>query len=524
MRETVVNRKNKIIYLGLVAVSVPLLLVIGISLTKLPVIFRENQRWKGFYTVLVDRETGLTKTVEKLEKEGVTDLIHEKNSRVRFFSFHSEETVGLSELSERLDPLDPRYDPYMKQLPRFFGASLGMKNYDILYVRSSKPPAAFAIDLMPVQRHLKTTFIYTDIALWRHFILLFLFITVVVLIILYAKQHRVYIVLISLPWLLALFQGGIPLFLTAVLILFSFSLFSVDLFLMLKFYLNYGYLDYSHGNIIQKGIICIAAFISAVIVLLSPQFSLLRLLPLFLCIVADIAFLLLYTFYLYFRRKKQEHTLFFSVSIRANRKTFTFDQPRFPVLLVVFLVTACAPIIFLFHTPGEGIITPAPSEDVTFRDITMYSLERLAHAEASDYPDLSDYVTHRAYQKSYFFGKKYQFPQKGQLVSLSSFEMQNKQITKTNRVVETLDDTWFDTILTDGNTSGIPRLLLSQERAVAVIGKAVYAKRVKEADIIRYGVVCFLVFSPLLFFNYHLTPESLYGIKSLLLRRKSQAA
>ncbi len=524
MRKTIVHRKNKLIYLGLVAFSVPLLAVVFYSMTKLPVVYRENQTWKGYYSILIDDHTGPYRAAEALEKSGFTDLIHKGNSTVRFFSFHSEETVGLSELSERLDPLDPRYDPYMKQLPQFFETSQGMNNYDIYYVQSTKPPAAFAIDLIPVQQHLKTTFIFTDISLWRHFLLIFFFIGIVVLIMLYTKQHRVYIVLVSVPWLLALYHGGISVFLSAVLLLFSFVLFSADLFLMLKFYLNYGYTDYSHGNIIQKGIIVVAAFIAAVIVLLSPRLSLLRLLPLILCLLADAAVLLLYTFYLLLRRKRQEHKLFFSVSIRTNRKPFGFDQPRFPVLLVFFLVTACAPILFLFHTPGEGITTPAPSQTVAFRDISLHTLERLARSKSSEYPDISDYIMHRAFQRGYFFGKHYQFPQNGQLISLSSFEQNNEKISKSARVLETLDDKWLTTIISEGKTGGIPRLLLDQERAVAVIEKPVYAKKVKESDIIRYGVICFLVFSPLLFLNYHLTPESLYGIKSLLLRRKSQAA
>ena len=94
------------------------------------------QLWRGYYTVLVSGDSSVSTVQDRLKSAGLPSITAE-NSLVRFDDFSSEASVPVSELASRFDPLDPRYDPYMRSVGSYFHTGL----WNIFYVRIDGPPS-----------------------------------------------------------------------------------------------------------------------------------------------------------------------------------------------------------------------------------------------------------------------------------------------------------------------------------------------------------------------------------------------
>ena len=140
-------------------------------------------------------------------------------------------------------------------------------------------------------------------------------------------------------------------------------------------------------------------------------------------------------------------------------------------------------------------------------------------------PDLTDYFTHRAFQEGFLFGRTYRFPALGERVGISNYSSaKGEGVERHFREVLVFSEAWFEEVLMRENPRGLVGLWLRQGTPVgsAVLKRELFS--LTRASLVRHLIICLVFGLPMVFLNNRLTPQLLYGIKSLTLRRKQQAA
>ncbi len=93
----------------------------------LPVDWFHSRLWKGYYAVFLPSETALSARGSLVSRQAAT---------VRFNTFAGMAGVRVAELPSRLDPADPRLDPFLRGVDRYFRAPGG----EWVYARSNRGP------------------------------------------------------------------------------------------------------------------------------------------------------------------------------------------------------------------------------------------------------------------------------------------------------------------------------------------------------------------------------------------------
>ena len=81
---------------------------------------------------------------------------------------------------------------------------------------------------------------------------------------------------------------------------------------------------------------------------------------------------------------------------------------------------------------------------------------------APEYPDLSDYLAHRAYQDSYFYGGEYRFPVPGKALETPRFFMGENGPEEEMVTLKEFTDDWYTGILDSIPQETIAALLMRQ--------------------------------------------------------------
>ncbi len=519
------ERLKRTIYYSTPITSVVLFFLIISSHFFLPVIYRENQIWKNYYTLLVEEAAPVSEIASLLRENGYTELIHKNNTMVSFFSFHSEEQIKLSALSSRLDILDPRYDDYMKRLENYFHTIGNNAAYTIYYIKDNRSPILFYSSIRPIMVNTPYTWRIAEINIFSHMLVLFLFSCIIGLTLFYKKTYRSFIIAAGFPWLFGLVHSGFTIFTGSTLLYLAFTLLATDLFAVIKYYLNYRSIDFSKANLPQKLSLFGLALFASLFFAVFPEVHLSRWIPLVLSLLADCFLFLIFVFFMFQKRRKQEHRLFFSISIQPSKVGITFATTRFSLLSVIIVVIFFAPLVYRLSGKGDHIRIPVPKMVERTDQITWHDIEKLGLYRENSLPNLFDFLSHRAYQSGFFYKRLYHFPSKGEKITISFYSKENGRIVKKERVIKVFSESWFQEVLNQAKDEGITKLLIDQGSAVTVSMEASKPMAfINTAFVLRNGIISFIVFLPLVLINYHLTVENKYGMKSFILRRKSQAA
>ena len=168
------------------------------------------QVWRGFYTVAVSSDS--PELVRRLEEAGLGPVLAAAGARELVTTFRGYEPVSVADLDVRLDRLDPRYDPYLQAVGKWFAAGPGGRQARIVYVASALPAASFAAC---AARALAGSGVRWEIAglPWRSLALaLLLYVAAAAALIVPrgGAAPRRWRVVLGLPWLFLVAQGGLP--------------------------------------------------------------------------------------------------------------------------------------------------------------------------------------------------------------------------------------------------------------------------------------------------------------------------
>ncbi len=432
-----------------------------------PGLYRSPPEWDPFQTIITDQDP--EEAGRLLAQAGVTavtgDLITEHTSEVLITRFNRVESVPLSNALRQLDPLDPRRDPFIEELSRYF--TTDTEGQSLIYIRMDGPTWRVA---RIVRRVLGRG---SSIVGWvpaRIAVGLVMFIAASAVVLVRSGRFRLIVAAGLIPWIPAVLGSGIVGAVGAALVFFAWAQALVDLSLL--FERN----ESGPGTIgrilrigIWPGLTIIASF--AVVWSISGIRAATMILPgvAGISAVTTVAFLFRFGGSIHL-----DHELFAPVSILNRRSGKLAGYPAFrgsPVLLMVVIVA------FLVIPPvADRLVTPrspavprqvavAGADDISYKSVGILWSSNLADAVV----DLSDYLAHRAYQQSLAFGRGYAPPDEGEAVTLSRFrETEDGVYNRFEEEVLVFDDAWLADAISNAPV-GIAALLASRGGAPGVV-------------------------------------------------------
>jgi len=449
---------------GLILLSV-LFVIYSLSLifpVIVPGLYRSPAEWDPFQTVFTDRDPAEAERL--LAQAGVSEVITEHTSEVLITRFSRVESVPLSDALRRLDPRDPRRDPFIEELPRYF--TTDTEGRSLIYVRMGGPTWRIA---RVVRRALGGG---SSVAGWvpaRIAVGLAMFVAASAVVLLRSGRFRLIVAAGLIPWIPAVLGSGIVGAVGSALISFAWWRALGDLSVLLE--RN----DRGPGTIggilrvgIWPGLIIIASFAGAWGI--SGIRAALMILPGVAGISAVTTFAFLHRLGGSIHR---DHELFAPVSILGGRAGMLAAYPVFrrspALLMIVAAFLVIPPVADLLVTPRSPPVprqvAVAHSDDISYESIGVLWSSNLPDALV----DLSDYVAHRAYQESLAFGRGYAPPHDGEVVSLSRFrENDDGAYNRFSENMLVFDDAWLADAISNA-PAGITALLASRGGTPGVV-------------------------------------------------------
>ncbi len=433
-------------------------LIALLSVTALVVGPGPQRLWRGYLTLLVRK--GID-PAEAMERAGMRAWVDAKRARVAFTVFSGLETVSAAQLDSRLDPLDPRFDPYMRSLAAWFEAGGG---WSLVYVRLDRPAPLAVIGLLARMPGYGRQWRIGD---WAPATGL-ASVVVAVSLVLCAGLGRIRgrggiaaLAAAAAGWAPRL-AGGDPSDLAAFLLLSAAWMPAIPeaLDTARAFLIRPG--D-TRGPWLPRFALFGAALAFAIVartVTGQPVVSLLILACAFPAGAAAAAALERGS------RAFTQHSVFRPLRLSAQREPDLPFAVRLRGLLPLLLAL---PIVAFGLLPGPGARVPAPQRLPGARAYSWPVLQRLwTEGTASGLPDMADYVVHVAYQEALAYGRPYGFPTGDVVVAAFVPGRDPGRIERREQVVVRYDDAWLARALAEPAAGSVERLLLDQRSPVRV--------------------------------------------------------
>lgn len=204
---------RRVVTLGLIAA---VLIGGAFLLRSVPALAETVQIWRGYYTLVVTGDA--TEPVRRLQEAEIGPVIAASSATELFTTFRGFESVPVANLQQRLDPLDPRYDPYLRHVRNWFADPSGMREVSFVYVANALSPGFFAARVARVLSGTGAQWHIGGLPWEDLFLALLLAAAGMALQILprHARTLRWWRSLLAVPWLFLVAQAGLPAALVAV--------------------------------------------------------------------------------------------------------------------------------------------------------------------------------------------------------------------------------------------------------------------------------------------------------------------
>ncbi|MDZ7793436.1 MAG: hypothetical protein U5P10_06995 [Spirochaetia bacterium] len=474
--------------------------------------YQTEESWKGYQVALVADTVETSeahdnsfapsaKVKQALQQAGFRKIFSYEDQEVSFFQYSGISTFPLSSLPEMLEPRDPRYDPYLKALPRYFEGSIDGQPAQVLYMQRDPNQRAPLFLAEQLRRQFDTPVYISGFEPLQQVILWgFIGSAILIMAALLHKKYRVkwslfvYILgaFLSLPGIVHM---GLSTFTWWLLQLIAWTLLLAWFAPAMKRRLN----AHEEGFFIElrkHSAVYLAFNLAGTVAVLlgggnSLFFNYAGHSLLTMCIHGGI----LYGFFLLHRRRarQQLHSLFVPIHISkgtslrtsdssAGRRQIRWAAAAALLFLGILPVVILPALSVLFSREVEYPMPASQSEAAVVDNFSWQSLlvfDRTFSSPASSpaslpaslperLPDFADYLRHRAFQEGYFYGRSYTFPVPGEQISIATYTQDGIEVMSENKVVKTFTDDWYEDIISSAKNSGVPQLLLEQKRPVQV--------------------------------------------------------
>ena len=494
----------------------------------LPGITAPQTVWRGYHLLLIDGEAELDPVLDSLEIGGI-DHVSIRNTEVKLNVFSGLETISLASVKARLDTDDPRLDRYMQSASGIFSAEYRGKAWNAVFIKSKHTQLGL---LRALRRHIGSLGIGYVIPEWQIGWLLcsplavysFLFFLV-------RNRRRVWRSAVTLIPLVVLAARSSGLGMAAAVLLVPGSICLVEIIAdTLDGYLYDRKVSIESYALLRAGLLlCIGiacAYLLSVFHINPAGFRGL--------VTLTIISLILLTAGMYglrvLRSEKTGHKVFIGVEVlrdtgfvRRQRSSKAFA----PIWVLLLTVCVFVPALVFLSRQDPGLSVAAPAAVGSAKVISWESLTAVVDHKRENrlpnrLPDLSDYLTHRAYQDSLLYKRDWIYPSPNSGIAISGYAEEEGEVGVSAKRMITFDAAWFDRVLSDAANDTLGGMLINQGGSTAVGYRS--GSNYPFPQMVRSGVVLVLAVAALLFLLPSLTSNYFYGMRNLPLRRKRQTA
>ena len=419
------------------------------------------QVWRGYYTLAV---TGAApELIERLQAAGLGTVIAAASARERVTTFGGYELVRVAELDARFDPLDPRYDPYLRAVGDWFAAGPDGRAARIVYVASALPPASFAARI--ARAHAGTGVRWEISGLpWRSLVLALLwYVTAAAAVIVpRGAVPRGWRAAFGLPWLFLVAQGGLP----AAFVAISAHLALVRLAGLAAVRgtaapptrsVRGGTAATARG--VWLVLPAAAAAVAGALVAATPAGALVAVMARYLAIgslwSAALAACAALAGALPPRTQRP---------VRRSPAAGTgLQAPDDPLAARLCAAAALAATAAALALPAAGVHVARPDPASAGGPVTLAAMARFSPGPEPRLPVLADYVTHLAYQQTLAVGRPYRLPAPGERVTVDHYRRTAAgRVQREQHEVARFTEQWLAEALAGAPDASIASLLAAQ--------------------------------------------------------------
>ncbi|MBN2051017.1 MAG: hypothetical protein JW760_11265 [Spirochaetales bacterium] len=455
-------QRKKVIALGLTGILFFLLFLFLIPF--LDPLHQSSQVWKGYYMLLLSpRSPG---NVEGALSEAGFSCVSRENTSLPFSDYTGMIDVPLKDLDLRFLPIDPRVKDYAKNVGSYFTSAAEGETREIMYIESNDSPWIFSRKVKQALGSEKDAWIIADYSRRGTILMLCLYGLMVVFFFFRTKLPKPLPFVMALPGALLIFlgtgQGGFsPILLYCAFITA---------------------MEYSKPVVVQQ--IAGEPFRPGFWLLIGCMLLLSIIVSLVLSTgdggrvyawstvgILSLAFLSLglsYGTFLMIKYGAMEHRLFVPLLIFEGPER-NYEKGAGGKIVIIAALLALSLVIPRIPDGREGFPVPEPVSCPGVEDFSWQSLLVLEKQDnRGTLPDLTDYLTHLAYQEGFMYNRQYTFPEPGEEVTLTRYIRDGDSIFSTAECVKQFTEHWYEDIMFQASENGITRVLLKQEHPSGV--------------------------------------------------------
>ncbi len=415
------------------------------------------------------------------------EIISAHSALVMLQSFPTMEYIPIAALPDRIDVDDPRYNPYLRNVPNYFTVEHDDISYHILYLMRDRPVLSLYYVLYHLFKAHDVQWFLPGNSFSLRIIVLMIFWGIVCFLLLFRHHgHRISLLLSALPLSILASLGGVPTLILSGVWYMSWCRVVVVEFRSKK-------ADKSSVRArktrvwLQYGIIVLGCMILQFISFGTALF------PAFLTVcIALPALLCAIFFYDLYKQRRYEHRLFrrvYIVPVQVKLSDYFPDKPLVSLFVATFLLLA----LFLpLNLWGGGVKIPSPLSPPNFTHQWYENMKSIWEHKAG-LPDIADYLAHVAMQEKIPFQQRvhYQLPELNAELGLSRFRRLDGKIERSEESIMIFDAKWFQETLQSSIWPSHHNLLLSQSQysSIGFVAEKMYNNKISE-EIFALFVVC----------------------------------
>jgi hypothetical protein len=368
----------------------------------------------------------------------------------------------LGDMSRRFIEGDPRVDELMSTAGKYFSTKTeeGLP-LELVYIKSKTPSVRFYFHAKMSYGKQVEDWIFPDFNIRYRIAAVFLFAVCWFFGIMIFGSLRAMAFLAGLPWMAVIVLCSPDLLASSVLNYIMFILTVKEIYPDLIFYLNYREIRINRSSLFFVSAFIVAMIASAIGHIVNG----ITLPPFITSIIAELILTVVYYSLKSERVRRQEHRLFFPIKITAEIVSLK-ESAMLPTAAAAAAIILL-PLFALFITEDSAAAVPVPYQAGAIDSWSWENVEYLDQV-SDGLPDVSDLLTHTAFQQGFMYGRDYSFPSMGEKLTVGRYVTENSNIVYKEICVQEFTEDWYISIIKRGKGEGLSELLLSRQKPVGV--------------------------------------------------------
>jgi len=461
--------------LPFVSVSAALFLLLCLTLA-VPLAPRPARPWKGYSILLIRPGSPAGSRLGAL-LSSINAAVSADRARVTFTDFEGMSGCTVAELPARLDPADPRRDPWLQGIGGYFHLTDGKGEWEAVYLPAdSSPVLRFLHCAAVLGLPWRGEWRLSDFDPARKLLCLLLAAVYSVLVAwafgLRTRETVRFCGTAAVPWLLWIASGDL-----AELLFFYFGWIAWicvarEIEDLSRGIHRHAWRDRDRGEFRFLLRLLTVMGGGAGVLYLASGFTVGRLMEMLRLSAGGFTALCLPVL-LDWMRKGERDTRFDPVTIVRRRRGMSFSlgiraRSRLPLAVLVLLT----PILFACLGLLRMTALPTPHGGGASRSMSWEALQDMAAMTdvQAGLPDIAQYVLHCAYQEGLPFGRARVFPSSGERVQILEYLplADSPGVVSRLRTVKVYDERWVERTLAAAPPGSLERMLLRQGRPMTV--------------------------------------------------------